>query len=234
MSLDPHSPDIFLSPFDSASLNLDALVSEIEVLASGQATRSENLDGLDDSDEVLSHQIATFVMDDGNDQPNSDLTSYHSDVARPKYVQGVLRGQQAYLITNLLGEGSRTLIQPQMVWTIGRNREAAVPMRDRMMSRRHAVLMFTRREGFYLIDLNSMNGSFVNGVKVENRCLLKDGDFLRVGNTEFFFFVSGSYRSLEALHPEVLTRLTHPTTKASAYVDYSEIHEEISFNLNPN
>ncbi|MBD2325507.1 FHA domain-containing protein [Alkalinema sp. FACHB-956] len=173
-------------------------------------------------------------MDDGTGQPDSDSTRYHLDVPRPKYVQGVLRGQQAYLITNLLGEGSRTLIQPQMVWTIGRNREAAMPMRDRMMSRRHAVLMFTRREGFYLVDLNSMNGSFVNGIRVENRCLLKDGDFIQVGNTEFFFFVSGSYRSLEALHPEILTRLIHPTTKASTHVDYSEIREEISFNLNLN
>jgi hypothetical protein len=61
---------------------------------------------------------------------------------------------------------------------------------------------------------------------------LKDGDFLRVGNTEFFFFLSNGYRNLDALHPEVLNRLVKPDVKSSSHIDYAEIKEEISFNLN--
>lgn len=149
---------------------------------------------------------------------------------QPHYVQGIIRGQQAYIITNLCNLVSSTLFQPQMTWSIGRNREAAIPLRDRMLSRHHAILMYVRNVGFNLLDLNSMNGSYINSVRVENRASLKDGDFVRVGNTEFFFFLSKGYRNLEPLHSEVLTRLTNTEAK-SPHVDYSELKEEISFNL---
>jgi pSer/pThr/pTyr-binding forkhead associated (FHA) protein len=101
-----------------------------------------------------------------------------------------------------------------MVWTLGRNREAGLPIQDRMMSRHHAAIMFVREENtFYLVDLNSMNGSYVNGVQVQQRQSLQDRDFLRVGNTEFFFFVSNHYGTLEPLPPEIhaklMTAVTH-------------------------
>jgi hypothetical protein len=66
----------------------------------------------------------------------------------PGYIQGIIRGVQAYLITNLRSDSSSTLLQPQMTWTIGRNRDAALPLRDRMLSRRHSVLMYVKNEGF--------------------------------------------------------------------------------------
>ncbi len=151
---------------------------------------------------------------------------------RPGYIQGIIRGPQAYLITNLRSETSSTLIQPQMTWTIGRNRDAALPLHDRMLSRRHSVLMYVKNEGFYLVDLNSLNGSYVNGKRIENRVALQDGDFIRVGHTEFFFFLSSGYRKLEAIHPEILNRLLNPEEKGNVHIDYAEIREEISFNLN--
>jgi pSer/pThr/pTyr-binding forkhead associated (FHA) protein len=166
-------------------------------------------------------------------QPGLNLKALQpSDHKRtqPFYVQGVIRGQQAYIITNLCNLTSSTLFQPQMTWSIGRNRDAAIPLRDRMLSRHHSILMYVRNTGFHLLDLNSMNGSYVNDERVENRSSLRDGDFIRVGNTEFFFFLSKGYRNLDALHPEVLNRLVNPEGKAS-HVDYAEIKEEISFNL---
>ncbi len=170
------------------------------------------------------------------DSHTSDLAHQilsHSDAQQPqpRYVQGVIRGQQAYIITNLCDRTSSTLFQPQMTWSIGRNRDAAIPLRDRMLSRHHSVLMYVRNSGFHLLDLNSMNGSYINGERLENRASLKDGDFLRVGNTEFFFFLSNGYRNLDALHPEVLNRLVKPDVKASSHIDYAEIKEDISFNL---
>jgi hypothetical protein len=150
----------------------------------------------------------------------------------PGYIQGMIRGPHAYLITNLRNDQSSILIQPQMTWTIGRNRDAAFPLHDRMLSRRHSVLMYVKNEGFYLVDLNSMNGSYVNGARVENRVALQDGDFIRVGQTEFFFFLSTGYRKLEAIHPEILKRLLNPEEKGNRHIDYAEIREEISFNLN--
>jgi hypothetical protein len=155
--------------------------------------------------------------------------------AKPKYVQGIVQGQQVYLITNLLKDSSQTLLQPQMVWTIGRNREAAIPIQDRRMSRRHAVILYVPGQGFSLVDLNSMNGSYVNGLQIQHRHILQDGDYIAVGNTEFFFLSSGCSRSLDVIHPEVFMRLKNLQTRSNpAFVAFSELEEpEISFNMAP-
>ena len=180
------------------------------------------------------------IADDESAVPGSAFLPYRQHESpefyqvkpQPGYIQGMVRGHKAYLITNLRNNASSCLYQPQMTWTIGRNRDAALPLRDRMLSRRHSVLMYVRMEGFYLVDLNSMNGSYVNGKRVENRIALQDGDFIRVGHTEFFFFLSTGYRKIEAVHPQVLNRLLNPEEKGNVHIDYAEIREEISFNLN--
>ena len=179
-----------------------------------------------DQDKKIDRDNSAFLHHDRSEEIHANGVK-----SQPYYVQGVIRGQQAYIITNLCNQDSSTLFQPQMTWSIGRNREAAIPLRDRMLSRHHSVLMYVRNSGFHLLDLNSMNGSYLNGVRVKNRVSLKDGDFIRVGNTDFFFFLSNGYRNLDALHSEVLTRLINPEVKSS-HVDYSELKEEISFNLN--
>jgi pSer/pThr/pTyr-binding forkhead associated (FHA) protein len=160
-----------------------------------------------------------------------DLSTAEENVAEPdtpgelvRYVQGVAQGQRAYIITNLLGR-SELLIQPQMVWTIGRNREAAIPLKDRAMSRRHAVLLYVAGVGFQMIDLNSMNGSFINGERIRQRQLLKDGDRVRLGGINFTFFVSCQTRSLDATHPEVLTRFNESGSYAADFIDYAALED---------
>jgi hypothetical protein len=182
------------------------LLEEEDLVSPHIATQSVGLD-----DEAYSEGEAVFVP-----RP------------APKYVQGVVQGRQAYLVTNILEAASRSLIQPQMVWTMGRNREAGMPIHDRMMSRRHAVLLFDPEENaFFFVDLNSMNGSYLNGVRLNtNRERLKDGDFLRVGNTEFFFFLSQEMRTLESMHPEVKSRLSNPVKQA-----YDEFQHEPLFRM---
>ena len=72
--------------------------------------------------------------------------------------------------------------EPQM---IGRSSES-LPLTDQTISRRHAEL--TPDEGrWYLRDLQSANGSYVNGQRVVDRRLLQPGDQIRIGNTLFVF-----------------------------------------------
>ena len=42
-------------------------------------------------------------------------------------VTGVIQGKQVYLITNLVDGKTQTLLQPQGIWTIGRDRQLAIP-----------------------------------------------------------------------------------------------------------
>ena len=54
---------------------------------------------------------------------------------------------------------------------------------DEFASARHARIE-ARRDGVWVSDLDSTNGTFVNGSKVEGATRLGDGDVLRVGETD--------------------------------------------------
>jgi FHA domain len=162
-------------------------------------------------------RAGTFVGDGAPEPDDADLELRLQTA--PRYMHGVVRGQQAYLTTNLLEMGSLMLLQPQMVWTLGRNREAGIPIKDRMLSRRHASIMYLREDrAFYLLDLNSLNGSYVNGVRVDQQ-RLKDGDFVRIGNTEFFFFISEHYENLEPLHADVHAKLLSALLRENTIIE---------------
>ena len=177
----------------------------------------------DENDALAKRPTVSINLEEAS---GARLSSSHS----LQYVQGVLQGEQVFIVTNLIEQQSQTLHQPQSAWTIGRNRAAALPLQDRNLSRRHAVLLYVAGEGFYLVDLNSMNGSYVNNRRVQQRQRLQDGDRIRIGGTEFSFFLSAEARMLEPLHPEVLARLTNAESR-SAFIDFSELNEEISFNV---
>lgn len=124
-----------------------------------------------------------------------------------RYVQAVAQGQHVYLITNLLNGKTQWLHQPQQVWIIGRDRKAALFVQEKRLSRRHAAIQYVKNEGFYLIDLNSTNGSFLNGEPVRQSALLQDGDQVRLGSLVFQFFTGKAGNPLEAIEPELLAQI---------------------------
>jgi pSer/pThr/pTyr-binding forkhead associated (FHA) protein len=193
------------------------------------------LDDFDDFDEFNGEDLAfakdpTLMIDHPPSEDDSQPLRSPIDITPKFYLQGIVHDQQAYIVTNLVGGGSQILFQPQMVWTIGRNREAALPLRDRVLSRRHAVILYAQGEGFHLIDLNSMNGSYVNGIRIQQRQLLRDGDRVRIGSVEFSFFATSTSRTIDPIHPEILARFTTPKPRAENFVAYSALEEpEIFF-----
>lgn len=89
-------------------------------------------------------------------------------------VQGPQRGRKFELPAH----------EPQL---IGRSSEA-LPIADVTVSRRHAEL--TPDDGrWYLRDLESANGTFVNGKKISDRVELNPGDQIRCGSTMMVFAV---------------------------------------------
>lgn len=72
--------------------------------------------------------------------------------------------------------------EPQL---LGRSSEA-LPISDMSVSRRHAEL--TPDDGAWFVrDLSSQNGTFINGEKIAARTRLRPGDQIRVGQTLFVF-----------------------------------------------
>ena len=72
-------------------------------------------------------------------------------------------------------------------WTIGRNDDNNFVLTDRWISRNHAMLQCMENGEYYLIDLGSRNGSFVNGRRVSIPVTLAHGDNITFGQTELEF-----------------------------------------------
>lgn len=126
--------------------------------------------------------------------------------AKLLYVQGMML-DQPHLVTNLLGK-TQALFQPESHWCIGRHPQSAtISIADRRLSRLHAAIEYVAQAGFYLSDLGSRNGTFVNGELIRQPVLLKDGDRVRLGSVSFVFFLCASAEVLKseiaALDPSI-------------------------------
>ena len=64
---------------------------------------------------------------------------------------------------------------------IGRDKDAAVPIGDTTVSKRHARLV-VGAAGTLFEDLGSKNGSYVGGVRVTGAVAIKDGDHIKLGS----------------------------------------------------
>jgi hypothetical protein len=87
-------------------------------------------------------------------------------------------------IVTLTVDGKRHEVDTRRV-VIGRSKECDIKLDDPNVSRRHAEL---RQEGagYWLIDLDSTNGSAVNGHRTA-RAKLESGDRITVGSTDLLF-----------------------------------------------
>lgn len=67
---------------------------------------------------------------------------------------------------------------------IGRSREADIPLLDDKVSRTHCGIRLSEGR-FYIKDLNSRNGVFLNGRRIEDTAEVKAGDRIQIGSTSF-------------------------------------------------
>lgn len=66
--------------------------------------------------------------------------------------------------------------------TVGRSAKSDVVVGDAGVSRIHLQLVVTDDGTCYAVDMNSTNGTFVNGQRIAGRVRLRNGDVLRIGN----------------------------------------------------
>lgn len=74
--------------------------------------------------------------------------------------------------------------------SIGRSAEADVRIDDRYASGLHARI-FTRDGRTYIEDMNSTNGTLLNGATLSGEAELIDGDTVQIGDTEFRYEADG-------------------------------------------
>jgi serine phosphatase RsbU (regulator of sigma subunit)/pSer/pThr/pTyr-binding forkhead associated (FHA) protein len=86
---------------------------------------------------------------------------------------------------------------------IGRQGECAVCLDDPAVSRKHAKLI-RRGDGYYIEDLGSSNGTYINGIRVEGSQLLTETDTLQIG----------PYVLALRLAPEIEPQQTDPVVRS--------------------
>ncbi len=154
--------------FDRFESFLDALVRELEEAAREHARTEEY---------VFVGPVTVSVVEDPRQRRG-----------RFAVVSDVHEGPSGLPAASvLLADGMRVVLGPEPI-TIGRLPESTVVVNDPNVSRRHAEI---RRSGndVVVVDLNSTNGTRVNGATVRER-VLNDGDQIVIGTSVIRFETS--------------------------------------------
>ncbi|MFN3927694.1 MAG: FHA domain-containing protein [Pseudanabaenaceae cyanobacterium] len=75
-------------------------------------------------------------------------------------------------------------------WSMGRGRDNAVPLYDHCASRQHALILKVGGFKYYLMDLGSRNGTYLNGKRIHTPVLLHPKDRISIGETTLEFAMS--------------------------------------------
>jgi pSer/pThr/pTyr-binding forkhead associated (FHA) protein len=101
-----------------------------------------------------------------------------------------LEAGQALLLVKRGPNAGSTFLLDQDATTVGRSTEGDVFLDDVTVSRKHAI--FERRTGgaWFVRDVGSLNGTYVNGEQVDET-KLASGDEVQIGRFKVTFFAAG-------------------------------------------
>ncbi len=122
------------------------------------------------------------------------------------------------IVKNGAARGSEFPLQDSN--TIGRLAKNGIPIEDSRMSRENSRV-YKLGHRWLIEDLNSKNGTFLNGNKIE-KAVLTDGDEIRVGETHFSLVFDESDHPQEvAVSNDVNAKDMGISSKALSYSKFS-------------
>jgi pSer/pThr/pTyr-binding forkhead associated (FHA) protein len=106
-----------------------------------------------------------------------------SFVLTPQQASGLLGAGQTPKTGRLVFPDGQKHVLDSRALLIGRSAENDIALADDFASARHARIE-PRRDGVWVSDAGSTNGTYVNGSKLSKPHRLKPGDVIRVGGTD--------------------------------------------------
>jgi len=85
-------------------------------------------------------------------------------------------------------DGQNWSVKGELIF--GRDSSCDVVINDRQVSRQHARLRLIAPNQFEIVDLNSKNGTYINGSLITEPSLLNDGDEIKIALAQGFLFIS--------------------------------------------
>ena len=101
-------------------------------------------------------------------------------------VEGLVPGTALLVVKRGPNAGSRFLLDRD-VTTAGRHPDSDIFLDDVTVSRRHAEFRRDAAGGFTLVDVGSLNGSYLNRTRIESSALT-GGDEVQIGKFRLVFF----------------------------------------------
>jgi pSer/pThr/pTyr-binding forkhead associated (FHA) protein len=130
------------------------------------------------------------MSEDNHQSPSHDGTVLDADAFSPRLKEGLVPADTGLFLRIQEGEGAgRTFtFSSGGVFLVGRE-GADIALSDTKISRKHAEIAMYGPERYFIRDLASTNGTFVNGRRIRDRQELKHEDRIRIGDTVLQFTV---------------------------------------------
>lgn len=125
------------------------------------------------------------------DKPDPpDGTLLDPDLARPRLKEGLVPPETGLFLRIQEGDhaGRVFTLSPGGVYLIGRD-GADIVLADPKASRKHAEIALYGPQKYFIRDLASTNGTFLNGRRLRDRHELGHEDRIRIGDTVLQFSV---------------------------------------------
>jgi hypothetical protein len=145
--------------------------------ASGAGANAGDSHGATDTTQTFGHDSDLSFVPFGSDLSEAELDA----------IEALPTRAALFVVRSGPTAGARYLLDTD-VTTVGRHPEADIFFDDVTVSRRHAEITRTDTS-FELVDQRSLNGTYVNGERVD-RAVLTNGSEVRVGKFRLNFFVS--------------------------------------------
>ncbi len=109
------------------------------------------------------------------------ILTYRKQPSKDSFVSGVPQQTKpfAYLVTQ--EEKSKRYPILNTTWRIGRSRDNELVLDDNSVSRLHAEIHRYNNGNFFILDMKSLNGVFVNDEQVTNK-KIEEGDIIEIGD----------------------------------------------------
>ncbi len=153
----------------------------------------KDLENIESIQESIQREISSSIRDHANDENyhfqgtlTVEILSNSSLKTGSIEVDGLFEENKGgFPPGSLINENGERLIITEQKLSIGRDKESTMQVVDVEVSRNHAEIRLLNTS-FVLIDLQSTNGTFVNGQRVQEHTL-QNFDQIKIGSTILLF-----------------------------------------------
>jgi len=124
-------------------------------------------------------------IDNKSEYEKRSLHSTTTKLSRGTFVEEIAVKQRACLEIIGFGEENKVIELGEEEVIIGRTPECGICLSIENVSRRHSRVIF-RNEEYFVEDLGSTNGTYVNGIKIV-KCVLRNSDQINIGRVKILF-----------------------------------------------